>query len=153
MTRAGHGPGPRSAGMVQMHVPEHSRPRATNMPSGGGAAARMDPEAATELVRKGAALLLLDMPQRTLFGIDAQVGRLSLCSSRTLFWMVWGAGTQSVLAVACLLCRCSPSGPSSKGSRWCPRAAFRLLLLPQQVPDVPHKLVKRVKFTFFPSLR
>ncbi|KAK3143152.1 hypothetical protein QOZ80_4BG0359110 [Eleusine coracana subsp. coracana] len=40
---------------------------------GGGAAARMDPEAATELVRKGATLLLLDVPQRTLFGIDTQV--------------------------------------------------------------------------------
>ncbi|XP_066348471.1 uncharacterized protein [Miscanthus floridulus] len=39
----------------------------------GGAAARMDPEAATELVRKGATLLLLDVPQRTLFGIDTQM--------------------------------------------------------------------------------
>jgi len=46
------------------------------MASGGGdgAAARMDPEAATELVRKGSTLLLLDVPQRTLFGIDTQVG-------------------------------------------------------------------------------
>ncbi|PAN36983.1 hypothetical protein PAHAL_7G022900 [Panicum hallii] len=43
------------------------------MASGGGAAARMDPEAATELVRKGSTLLLLDVPQRTLFGIDTQV--------------------------------------------------------------------------------
>ncbi|TVU07028.1 hypothetical protein EJB05_47067 [Eragrostis curvula] len=42
------------------------------MASGGGAA-RMDPEAATELVRKGATLLFLDVPQRTLFGIDTQV--------------------------------------------------------------------------------
>jgi hypothetical protein len=33
----------------------------------------MDPEAATELVRKGSMLLLLDVPQRTLFGIDTQV--------------------------------------------------------------------------------
>ena len=41
---------------------------------GGGAAARMDPEAATELVRKGSTLVLLDVPQRTLFGIDTQVG-------------------------------------------------------------------------------
>ncbi|TKW03076.1 hypothetical protein SEVIR_7G038100v4 [Setaria viridis] len=40
---------------------------------GGGATARMDPEAATELVRKGSTLLLLDVPQRTLFGIDTQV--------------------------------------------------------------------------------
>jgi A1 cistron-splicing factor AAR2 len=39
----------------------------------GGAAARMDPEAATKLVRKGSTLLLLDVPQRTLFGIDTQV--------------------------------------------------------------------------------
>jgi hypothetical protein len=39
----------------------------------GGAAARMDPEAATELVRKGSILLLLDIPQHTLFGIDTQV--------------------------------------------------------------------------------
>jgi len=44
------------------------------MASGGGAAARMDPEAATELVRKGSTLVLLDVPQRTLFGIDTQVG-------------------------------------------------------------------------------
>jgi A1 cistron-splicing factor AAR2 len=36
----------------------------------GGAAAQMDPEAAAELVRKGSMLLLLDVPQRTLFGID-----------------------------------------------------------------------------------
>ncbi|ONM18932.1 AAR2 protein family [Zea mays] len=43
------------------------------MASGGGAAARMDPEVATELVRKGATLLLLDVPQRTLFGIDTQM--------------------------------------------------------------------------------
>ena len=48
--------------------------RSTGMASGGGAAARMDPEAATELVRKGSTLLLLDVPQRTLFGIDTQVG-------------------------------------------------------------------------------
>ncbi|CAN6270898.1 unnamed protein product [Urochloa humidicola] len=40
---------------------------------GGGAAARMDPEVATELVRKGSTLLLLDVPQRTLFGIDTQI--------------------------------------------------------------------------------
>ncbi|RCV32611.1 hypothetical protein SETIT_7G016900v2 [Setaria italica] len=40
---------------------------------GGGATARMDPEAATELVRKGSTLLLLDVPQRILFGIDTQV--------------------------------------------------------------------------------
>ncbi|XP_062184689.1 uncharacterized protein LOC133888449 [Phragmites australis] len=33
----------------------------------------MDPEAATELVRKGATFLLLDVPQRTLIGIDTQV--------------------------------------------------------------------------------
>ncbi|RLM75451.1 hypothetical protein C2845_PM15G01100 [Panicum miliaceum] len=39
---------------------------------GGGAAARMPGEAATELVRKGSMLLLLDVPQRTLFGIDTQ---------------------------------------------------------------------------------
>ncbi|PNT60535.1 hypothetical protein BRADI_5g01220v3 [Brachypodium distachyon] len=39
----------------------------------GGAAARMDPEAATELVRKGGTLLLLDVPQHTVFGIDTQV--------------------------------------------------------------------------------
>ena len=50
--------------------------RSTGMASGGGgcAAARMDPEAATELVRKGSTLVLLDVPQRTLFGIDTQVG-------------------------------------------------------------------------------
>ncbi|KAB8094769.1 hypothetical protein EE612_022079, partial [Oryza sativa] len=41
--------------------------------SGGGAAAAVDPEAATELVRKGATLLLLDVPQRTLLGVDTQV--------------------------------------------------------------------------------
>lgn len=40
---------------------------------GGAAAARMDPEAAAELVRKGATLLLLDVPQHTLLGIDTQV--------------------------------------------------------------------------------
>lgn len=40
---------------------------------GAGAAARMDPEAATELVRKGATLLFLDVPQRTLFGVDTQM--------------------------------------------------------------------------------
>uniref|UniRef100_A0A0D9W1Z8 AAR2 splicing factor homolog n=1 Tax=Leersia perrieri TaxID=77586 RepID=A0A0D9W1Z8_9ORYZ len=40
---------------------------------GGGTAARMDPDAATELVRKGATLLLLDVPQRTLLGLDTQV--------------------------------------------------------------------------------
>ncbi|WVZ83675.1 hypothetical protein U9M48_030800 [Paspalum notatum var. saurae] len=40
---------------------------------GAGAAARMDPEAAAELVRKGATLLFLDVPQRTLFGIDSQM--------------------------------------------------------------------------------
>ncbi|KAG8064155.1 hypothetical protein GUJ93_ZPchr0004g39652 [Zizania palustris] len=34
----------------------------------------MDPEVAAELVRKGATLLLLDVPQRTLLGIDTQVG-------------------------------------------------------------------------------
>lgn len=33
----------------------------------------MDPEAAAELVRKGATLLLLDVPQHTLLGIDTQV--------------------------------------------------------------------------------
>uniref|UniRef100_A0A0E0KMF3 AAR2 splicing factor homolog n=1 Tax=Oryza punctata TaxID=4537 RepID=A0A0E0KMF3_ORYPU len=43
------------------------------MSSGGGAAARVDSEAATELVRKGATLLLLDVPQRTLLGVDTQV--------------------------------------------------------------------------------
>uniref|UniRef100_A0A0E0P4W6 Protein AAR2 homolog n=1 Tax=Oryza rufipogon TaxID=4529 RepID=A0A0E0P4W6_ORYRU len=43
------------------------------MSSGGGAAAAVDPEAATELVRKGATLLLLDVPQRTLLGVDTQV--------------------------------------------------------------------------------
>ncbi|KAL5214528.1 hypothetical protein ABZP36_003680 [Zizania latifolia] len=43
------------------------------MASGGGAAARMDPEVAAELVRKGATLLLLDVPQRTLLGVDTQV--------------------------------------------------------------------------------
>uniref|UniRef100_A0ACD5W3L8 Uncharacterized protein n=1 Tax=Avena sativa TaxID=4498 RepID=A0ACD5W3L8_AVESA len=44
--------------------------------SGGGvaaAAARMDPEAATELARKGVTLLLLDVPQRTVLGVDTQV--------------------------------------------------------------------------------
>ncbi|XP_006652089.2 protein AAR2 homolog isoform X1 [Oryza brachyantha] len=40
---------------------------------GGGAAARVDPEAAAELVREGATLFLLDVPQRTLLGVDAQV--------------------------------------------------------------------------------
>lgn len=44
------------------------------MSSGGGAAAAVDPEAATELVRKGATLLLLDVPQCTLLGVDTQVG-------------------------------------------------------------------------------
>lgn len=33
----------------------------------------MDPEAALELVKHGATLLLLDVPQYTLFGIDTQV--------------------------------------------------------------------------------
>ncbi|KAG8064147.1 hypothetical protein GUJ93_ZPchr0004g39241 [Zizania palustris] len=33
----------------------------------------MDPEVAAELVRKGATLLLLDVPQRTLLGVDTQV--------------------------------------------------------------------------------
>ncbi|KAM0827677.1 hypothetical protein ACQ4PT_068026 [Festuca glaucescens] len=43
--------------------------------SGGGAAAaaRMDPEAATELARKGVTLLLLDVPQHTILGVDTQV--------------------------------------------------------------------------------
>jgi hypothetical protein len=157
MTRAGHGPGPRSAGMVQMHVPEHSRPRATNMPSGGGAAARMDPEAATELVRKGATLLLLDVPQRTLFGIDAQVGRLSLCSSRIALALLdglGGQGLQSVLAVACLLCRCSPSGPSSKGSRWCPRGRISSTTAPPAGTRRSPQIGKTsLTLLLFPSLR
>uniref|UniRef100_M8BUL2 Protein AAR2 homolog n=1 Tax=Aegilops tauschii TaxID=37682 RepID=M8BUL2_AEGTA len=40
---------------------------------GGAAAARMDPEAATELARKGVTLLLLDVPQHTVLGLDTQV--------------------------------------------------------------------------------
>ncbi|KAM3393488.1 hypothetical protein ACQJBY_014289 [Aegilops geniculata] len=41
--------------------------------AGAAAAARMDPEAATELARKGVTLLLLDVPQHTLLGLDTQV--------------------------------------------------------------------------------
>jgi A1 cistron-splicing factor AAR2 len=33
----------------------------------------MDPEAATELARKGVTLLLLDVPQHTVLGLDTQV--------------------------------------------------------------------------------
>jgi A1 cistron-splicing factor AAR2 len=36
----------------------------------------MDPEAATELVRKGVTLLLLDVPQHTVLGVDTQVATL-----------------------------------------------------------------------------
>jgi hypothetical protein len=132
---------------VQMHVPEHSRARATNMASGGGAAARMDPEAATELVRKGATLLLLDVPQRTLFGIDAQVGRLSLCSSRIALALLDGLGGRDFKvfwpspAYSAGVLRRAQVQRDQDGA---PGAAFRLPLLPQQVPDVPHKLVKRV---------
>lgn len=39
------------------------------MASGGG----MDPDTALELVKKGATLLLLDVPPFTLLGIDTQV--------------------------------------------------------------------------------
>jgi hypothetical protein len=34
----------------------------------------MDPEAATELARKGVTLLLLDVPNHTVLGVDTQVG-------------------------------------------------------------------------------
>ncbi|XP_037469723.1 protein AAR2 homolog [Triticum dicoccoides] len=37
----------------------------------------MDPEAATELARKGVTLLLLDVPQHTLLGLDTQVFSVS----------------------------------------------------------------------------
>ena len=37
----------------------------------------MDPEAATALVREGVTLLLLDVPQRTVLGVDTQVGHTS----------------------------------------------------------------------------
>jgi len=90
---------------------------------GGGAAARMDPEAATELVRKGATLLLLDVPQRTLFGIDTQVGGIgppTVPSRSELFGLVRASNYVTgfhLCGSACFLffCRCSLLAPSSKG--------------------------------------
>lgn len=41
----------------------------------------MDAETALELVKKGATLLVLDVPQNTLFGIDTQVLKCSV-----IFW-------------------------------------------------------------------
>jgi hypothetical protein len=93
--------------------------RATAMATGGGAAARMDPEAATELVRKGATLLLLDVPQRTLFGIDTQVGgiRPPMTPSRSELFAACVKQCDGFFTSACFsfFCRCSLWGPSSKG--------------------------------------
>lgn len=41
--------------------------------AGNKAGQEMDPDAALELVKHGSTLLLLDVPQYTLFGIDTQV--------------------------------------------------------------------------------
>ncbi|KAK1609934.1 hypothetical protein QYE76_033607 [Lolium multiflorum] len=46
------------------------------MASSGGGAARMDPDAATELARKGVTLLLLDVPKHTVLGVDTQTSLL-----------------------------------------------------------------------------
>lgn len=42
----------------------------------------MDPETALELVKHGATLLLLDVPQYTLFGVDTQVKSSLLLAER-----------------------------------------------------------------------
>ena len=96
----------------------------------------MDPEAATELARKGATLLL-DVPQRTLFGIDTQVGGIrppTIASRSELF----GACVKQCdgfsplpasRSSADVLCWAQVQRDED-GAPGCP---FRLLLLPKQV--------------------
>jgi A1 cistron-splicing factor AAR2 len=97
------------------------------MASGGGgsAAARMDPEAATELVRKGATLLLLDVPQRTLFGIDTQVGGIrppTIPSRSELFGLVRASNnvTGFHLCLLLVLLQMFSVGPKFKGMKMVP---------------------------------
>jgi A1 cistron-splicing factor AAR2 len=97
------------------------------MASGGGgsAAARMDLEAATELVRKGATLLLLDVPQRTLFGIDTQVGGIrppTIPSRSELFGLVRASNnvTGFHLCLLLVLLQMFSVGPKFKGMKMVP---------------------------------
>jgi A1 cistron-splicing factor AAR2 len=95
---------------------------------GGGAAARMDPEAATELVRKGATLLLLDVPQRTLFGIDTQVGGIrppTVPSRSELFGLVRASNyvtgfSPLRLCLLLVLLQMFSVGPKFKGMKMVP---------------------------------
>ncbi|VAH39934.1 unnamed protein product [Triticum turgidum subsp. durum] len=90
--------------------------------SGGGAAAaaRMDPEAATELARKGVTLLLLDVPQHTLLGLDTQV-----FSVGPRF-----RGIKMVPPGPHFLHYCSPS---RRGNEFAPTVGFFLTTHPSQV--------------------
>ncbi|RWW33315.1 hypothetical protein GW17_00001967 [Ensete ventricosum] len=77
----------------------------------------MDQEAALDLVKKGATLLLLDVPQFTLFGIDTQVS-----SSCSLFSFL--SANSSSLTVVVL---------SLEGNEFSPTVGFFLTTLPAEV--------------------
>jgi hypothetical protein len=97
----------------------------------------MDPEAATELVRKGSTLLLLDVPQRTLFGVDTQVCAILPATTLPALFVrasnnLTGISPQpaSCSSSTGVLCRAQVQRDEDGAAG----AAFRLLLLLQQVP-------------------
>jgi len=82
--------------------------------------APMDPEAATELARKGVSLLLLDVPQHTVLGIDTQ-----MFSVGPRF-----KGIKMVPPGPHFVYYCSPS---RHGSEFAPTVGFFLTTHPSQV--------------------
>lgn len=70
----------------------------------------MDAETALELVKKGATLLLLDVPQNTLFGIDTQV-LVHFVLHFTFFF-------RSCIFQSCVICRFFSQVLISRVSRW-----------------------------------
>ena len=80
----------------------------------------MDPNTALELVKQGVTLLLLDVPQYTLFGIDTQVLLLILYSSSSssvAFTYIYSSINQSTWQMFSV-------GPSFKGIKMIPPGYF-----------------------------
>ena len=82
----------------------------------------MDPNTALELVKQGVTLLLLDVPQYTLFGIDTQVLLLILYSSSSssvAFTYIYSSINQSMWQMFSV-------GPAFKGIKMIPPASHFL---------------------------